>query len=1438
MDFLKACSTNIHAVDNLVQTHFSIYRFTDDRALTIERWSHLQQTLARLRSNNVLCAADGGSLWVFGDLDTEQKQLLSTGHAGLGMVQEGTLEDVSAQPGGFKVGGVILLEAIEASLAHALAAEPAIIHVCPWTWLCVAEAETDDVLAESSMIRLHAKMVPSGELYLVPDVVPATCLPLDMSSCGSHGDLVLGPYGQLARVLSVSSRKPLISDESWKHCVVQILKTQGMRLPEDTDWVTVELVEDGGSACIWPAHLCFAAPITQPTRDDPSLRDRDWRRWFISTEEGAIFRNPLAMAEEWFKGGVEKARILQEVARPESTPVSTAEHSAAALIVTAPGSDANLINSPPYVQRSSDQQAAMAGIYPTPPDGFAPGPSHSQFNVATPSVTQPDQVSSNVEALAEGEDVHMKGSEDAPPLEQDAFDMDPEDLFGDVGDFAENEVDDADFNFFDEPDDDPLEGLPVERHEMEVPLKSERAPDRACNDDSGEGLDHAVGLLAQSETALSSEERSSPAIELYPDASMQNQTKPIDPSFQSEHIAPKQERPLSPFRIRERLLPPPVPASVSHQDNGRRPTDRRKSNFAPIMFRESFTRDLQHVPLEPYRKSEKLDFNLKSIPNINLPPTRKRSHLLKHKTESSADEDSSSEADSYEPSSSDDDEEEDLPPKLPWESRKRKRHHELDSLNALAGSTDQLLSDDDLGDEGKNAPPEDVILSVLAAYTHPDVSTHAALQFRSQGEACDDAENMLVLDPTEASNVQLPSIENVYDLSREDIVCIAQIINDQSVSAFKARWKFFPNDTDNNNVRSLASRSSSRIRTQMEQAITTVLPQSEACDLAKIAMTREPLRTPTNTGKTPQGHPRPLQRADSSLAGPDCFQLPPPYVRIQRGADNWEMISTCLSFWETLGIGPTSGPKNLRAFCVFPFNEDLQHLAEHFLSDMGTAYENCKLGSHVYMRNVSEMDDQDNFEDGMAPVELSHEPSLESALNAYAATCVDLGMALSNIASQEKDRAIVVYMLNPFRGRRARQHLCACFWKLFQAYRDHGANGPTSQGRSDIFLQILPIDLVASYDAIVALDAKQMACLAREVYDRCPPTSAAQAGEDTAPLPNFAAPAVELASTAPKRIGFQLASEPPSDLLHEGSILHLAYACSADGQWLTAVWIDSTGKYQSSTSFCMRGKTFADIAERIWEHTREILSARQVLWRVFIVSDCDSMDKSISKCWRSLSSKPRAQPLCVTLASIQKAPVLQLMPSAGANDAQLNGNCDTNFLTPASTPQGTANFTSSPDVSGQGGNAPPTPAPSEAAASIVENDPDAHLTDMTEEAWGVLLSPKLMHVASSGGLANGVVFRRGEGDIEQSLPEPLPSLGVSLHWTIQVKPQGAVDDGSAKQAELTLRELLKMYRNLALLTKARGLETCPIHLMPVHMAAAINGVEGLDGMLAATEAAG
>ncbi|EME88102.1 uncharacterized protein MYCFIDRAFT_213147 [Pseudocercospora fijiensis CIRAD86] len=1451
MDFLKACTTNIHAVENLVQTAYCVYDWAEaaPAASAAERWEHAQNTLATLRRENILCTSIGHAVWIFGHFNADQKDILDNSHSAFSLSQEGTLENQPAHAPSGRAVRDILLEAIEHALAFTLARHPAIVHVGPWLWLyhsvCDHGDDDDDdddedehalqQVSETSIIHVYTKFTPSGGLYLIPNIMPSSAQPLPIAPRCDPQHVVLAPFGTVATILPDFHDESVLSDDAWKTGLAKALEPHGIVLPAGTLWIAVELENAETTACIWPAALCFTPYRLQHVQDHTTNADRDWRRWFISTEEGTIFRNPLGMAEEWFKGAAERARSGVNLVDTQAT-LQTDDRPLTELIPTnTAANDPTTMTSPPFSQRAVDQQAAMAGIYPTPPDGYAPMPNASQLNSTTPSATQPEQIANSVDLPPTSDDMQYK-SEDSHHVEPNTFGNEDQDmLFGDEDEMED--IGDADFSFFDDHDNDPAI-ISMRGAELDHSLKYEHDPG---DPNSGTNIDDppieddqpSLGIDPTKDTTQTDTIEEVP---IEPAEHMQEEASqsPVVVSIpQFGHSVAEPEKPLSPFGIRERLLPPPVPASFTQTDAVGQSDHRRSSTFAPINFREGLNLSRKYSMVTAAPEKEPLKPGTISTSDIGLPNARKKNRIDGNDS-SDSDTDDESEGNSYEPSSSDMDDT-DLPPRLPWESRKRKRHADQDNLHPLSGSLQRMWSDDEADDRGAGLGMQTPIADVLAAYVNstPVVDLLAFLKADSESEIADRPHSSAgPTDSMEALSGPLPRMETFYGFPKEDLIYISQIINEQSVSALQLDATRVGGHEDR--VAELPIGIANYIYTTIDRGIETVFPDIDQCDLGKVALTREPLRPPTNPGKAPQGPPRPPQRTDSMLLGPDYFHLPPPYVRLQRSSEIWELLPTCLTFWETLGLGPTNGAKNVRAFCVFPENEDLQRLVAGFMTDLGTAYDNCKLGSHVHHRNVSDTDEHDTFEDGMAPVELNEDASLEGAMKSYATTCAELGKALSNIAHQENDRAIVVYILNPFFGRQAQQHLCACFWILFKAYRDNLPKAQRNQAGSDIFLQCLPISLVASYDTLVVPDARQMAILTREVYDRCPPCG--PPSDNTSALPILSAPAVELASAAPKRIGFQLAAEPPTDLLHEGSILHIAYSVSRDGHWMSVCWIDNTGRHQSSTAFCLRGRSLAEVIEDVWECTRDILAARQVLWRIFIVTT-DTLEKPVLQCWRSFSAKPRTQAICVTLLAIDTDPVLQLSPPVANVDGQFESRSDGGFLTPASTPQA-GTFTSSPDVNGQGGNAPPTPAPSETAASAVENDPDAHLTDLTDETWGVLLSPKLNNVGCNVGLANGALFKRVDvavPDGEGTAADKLPSIGVSIHWTIQVKPSGGVDEGSVKQAELTLREVLRMYRNLALLTKARAIAHGKTSFVPIHVAAAVRGAEGLDGMLGSSE---
>jgi mediator of RNA polymerase II transcription subunit 13, fungi type len=281
-----------------------------------------------------------------------------------------------------------------------------------------------------------------------------------------------------------------------------------------------------------------------------------------------------------------------------------------------------------------------------------------------------------------------------------------------------------------------------------------------------------------------------------------------------------------------------------------------------------------------------------------------------------------------------------------------------------------------------------------------------------------------------------------------------------------------------------------------------------------------------------------------------------------------------------------------------------------FMDYLGASYESCKLGTHVRSEETGSFA-ASNLEEGLIPIKLSEQDNpLESAVHHLREVCVQLGKLFATVdwqrrktttsSGEELDRIdnFVIYMINPFNDGRGIAELCAAFWMLYKAY-GQAARSPMFQGsRPDLVLQIIPVHQVALPSAPVVHESIYFQKLARQVYDRCPPSVPE---EDPSRLRINSATCIQLEQPLPKKILFQLLAEPPTDLLHENSHMHIAYAKSQNGEWVTAAWSCNTGRYQATVSYCLvGGRTFYEIAREIWNATMEIIQARRVGWRLCI----------------------------------------------------------------------------------------------------------------------------------------------------------------------------------------------------------------------------------------------
>lgn len=1402
MDYIKHCRTNMQQIAQIGNTTYTAYSSEDG--------DRLADCMYRLREQGVLCALAGQELWVFSDGNDVDGQVTD-----LQCLKTGTLgAELQSSVKSGQTTTELFNEAVEYGITSRLARQDNVRRLGFGHWLFAGDdAGPEEIGTEGRgnvVLRLHLTISGNSTLFARTTTAPTELSILD-SQPSAPTQVLLAPSGCQASTLAlgVETWGDVVGDEDWKALVHTTLRHQGIKFGADIAWLCVQTLD--GNRFTWPRKLCVAPP----TNLGPVMEEYDWRAYFAADEEPHGFKHPLTIAEDW-ASGIREDLVAGEGMSVEATNMVGEDQSLPA-------------TSPPFVQRIADQQAAMSGIYPTPPDGLVP---------VSASQQQPSSDNAAVQGAngESAENQHDVQAADRQPRDRSSPDAaiagrDGDDLFGDMSgemDFGGGEVGDEDFDFFNADDADGLPGQEAEdMHMLEEHNATAGQIHEAEDNEHVHENDHAPETPAVPEVG---NEQTSLDASLDPDTSdmataeavrestpqMADSSPPIKPPSRLR----EPNKPLSPFGIKERLLPPPVPASAM-QDQARSAAqwNARASAYNTIRFREDLDIGRRFsAEYGPGSASDRRGSASGGV-DISLPSRRKKPRSLRPMYHDSQDDGLGSENESVEDSYDSESEsagEQDGVMKVPWETKKRKRDEGADDLAAIHwAKTLEGATADSLG----HSP---ISKAEMAGMLSTVLSTHSNAVTTEFDRPADVAEEVI------------PPVDQLHPLSKLDLMYTAQIVTEQAVSCMPTIIGGLDPLYDEPDQ---MHPSATALQTLVDGHLVHLLPSTTRTDVSKLALMREPVTRPMPPQASSRpGAPRPPPRPDPNPAvlGPDITHLPAPHVRVRRGNATYEMLPPSLSFWDALSLCPVNEAKNIRGFCVYPLNEDLQRLLDSFLSELGLAYENAKLGTHQHIRNVDSNNILDDYEDGLAPVELPDDATIAEGLRAYGDACRLLGGFLAGIAGHDPNRTIVVYLLNPFSTtsaivkQKVHQHLCAAFWLLCKSYRERMPKNMRNQPCSDLVCQLLPIELVARPDGLVILDQKDYATVAREVYDRCPPSPKSDI-DLSSPLPNFCAPAVELAQPWPKRITFQLSAEPPSDLLHEGSTLHLAYALSEDGKWIIVHWTDNSGRYASSSAFSLSGRSFADAVAEVWEHTREILAARNVVWKIFIIAAGD-MDASAKACWKSVVARPRKVPFSVTLLSAVLKPDLEVLPpEISPATAEEGEKAGAGLLTPGSTPQATAasSMTVSPDASGAGLNAPLTPAPSDAAPSTAETDADAHLIDTAEESWAVLFSPIAYPAvaAPADALAYGALVKRGDADLQGRMGKKLPALMAGVLWTVQVRPNGTVDEGNVKQAEMTLREVLRMYRGLSVLTKAKGLEGG----LPGHVVGAVRGARALDG---------
>ncbi|KAL7788866.1 mediator complex subunit 13 C-terminal domain-containing protein [Trichoderma afarasin] len=538
----------------------------------------------------------------------------------------------------------------------------------------------------------------------------------------------------------------------------------------------------------------------------------------------------------------------------------------------------------------------------------------------------------------------------------------------------------------------------------------------------------------------------------------------------------------------------------------------------------------------------------------------------------------------------------------------------------------------------------------------------------------------------------------------------------------------------------------------------------------------------------------------------NLYQIPSPHLEVQRADTKLSVLPSAVSFWESLGLSPSSGSKNINAICVYPGWPGMGDNVQTFLDRIKSVYEFLKLGTFEVMPLGTDM------EAGLLPYEIDRiTTSPDATVTGHGSAMIEsmevLRGIFTNLAITETN--FVIYFVYSPDNPGTIIESCTAFQRFFETYQKILATRKEPP-QNELVLQLVSADLLSSPSALVVTPTSDLVRLCIETYDRCTLFGG--------PMP---APAIRLEQLLPRIIDFKLTTNPSASLIRENSCIHVAYAQSVDERWITAAWTDDRGNQQATASYCIgrKGKqpsrNMNEIANEIWETTLELISAWKVLWRV-IITKCGPMPQHEMDFWVDLARTEINAKVTVALLTVDTNPSLQLLPPVvklAPPSAALH--------TPASTPLPSA-FSPEPPTPAapaREGMAVATPSGDGGAsnAGAADADLDAILTDVTDQTWGAIAGHRLSNSTSilevHPALISGYLIKRTGIKVEDA---PIV-MEVNLVYT----------EAMPRVHEPLFREMLGYFRGLGTLARARGVVDREADVRPWHVAAAEKAARAL-----------
>ncbi|KAI1342991.1 mediator complex subunit 13 C-terminal-domain-containing protein [Xylariaceae sp. FL0016] len=1204
-----------------------------------------------------------------------------------------------------------------------------------------------------------------------------------------------GPWKNMCTRILRSRHIPLASYQSQQWVGLQRLRRKLADHP--VDGKRTPLMGSSGSAS-WPAGLCFCKMFSRMSIENEN--DESKTRNF----------DPLKEAKTWFLGTSEREDNLERKRREREATVADEHIIADNQVQSITGL------SPVALHRSNNGGPAPAGMYPTPPDGIQgllgatpsmDGTMSSPGNIqATPAMVD---ISQSNQASAETYSENWEPSETKRERGSNSFEA--ENLFGELGPdmFGDNDITEADFNFFDEePGDVDMSGLnmpdianrgsssgvvgdlatapgtqiKVEPYSREQPLMDIAPPQTFAKPE----LRHARSSLgAQSRRFTAQDSIRQPS-----GTPTKRAASPLDPDTVYKRIRASLENQrcnnLEAFRKNSQLKLPDHNNTFDETDLGpglsavnSKYEGKGRFDYSIDRPRKPKSSISNEPPTTDYlRRHSQGRKGSKQLPAVvsDFAPHIHSNQDPRSGASSPRNEDRPfSDADDTSLVSDPDDSSYDSEPVSPVKSTGARGRRPEDDGESFSTSFKEL----EAADLTSPHPPLD-----LPRATKSEVELSLSKYFA-------DPEPYLIQ----------------YALPDDQLIMAAQILTDQSATST------IVSTTSCQSLQTVIERRRqlSHVARHSIQELQAILPASfgVAADYQFrpfIEVQDVPL-----LGQPTRMQPRPPGAEQTRPS--NLFQIPSPHFEIRRYESRLSVLPSAVSFWEGLGLSPSQGSKDINALCVFPDFNGLADDMMTFTDRLRSTYESFKLGSFNRLQSAA------GVEDGMFPFEIETDlmsfGKSSSFLGPSLQTCASRVCKILSTAKAEQTTFVVFFVYSP-QVAGSIVECCAVFNEIFEGYKRvlHSKSLPVN---TDLALQLIPQEFVASPRSVAMPAPADFAKLSLEVYDRCSLFGG--------PVPSPPSPAIVLEQAPPRMIDFKLTTSPSSSLLHENTCLHIAYAQSVDERWVTVAWTDNRGSQQMTASYCLgrKGKAIttplADVAHEIWATTRDLVSSWRIHWRV-VIAKCGVMSQAEIELWSSLAQSETRTSISLTLVSVDTDPSLQLLSPAPKVPSSAT---NVFYTTPVSTPQGSI---LSPEQSGN----PPTPHRGDAATSAptpsgdhnaTDTDADATLTDITDAAWGAVLSHRLNNSSNTTdfnpALISGYLVKRGGPKLE----DPPVMMEVNIVHS----------EGNPRAYEALLREMITYYRGLGTLARARGMVDRETDVRPWHIAAAEKGVRALYMMM-------